>query len=90
MRGIVADTKAEARLVAQTFLRRYRRSCRESEIRREAASLARRTTQENKTKERGTKTTGKKTKMTNVRGPKITGVDDAMLWGPPGSSIDDA
>ena len=64
VKGIVADTKAEARLVAQMFLRRYRRSCNESELKLEEARQARRTAKENETKGRGAKTTAKKTQKT--------------------------
>jgi len=55
-----------------------------------ALPLVRRTTQENETNEPGTKTTAQKNQMTKGCGPKITGVDAAMLWGPRGSSIAEA
>ena len=64
VRGIVAGGPKEARLVAQMFLRRYKRSCKESEIKLEEVRQARRTAKENETKGRGAKTTAKKTQKT--------------------------
>ena len=64
VKGIVASEPKEARLVAQMFLWRYKRSCKESEIKLEEVRQARRTAKENETKGRGAKTTAKKTQKT--------------------------